>query len=81
MKRQLILNPNNTRSLNTVLINEKEYVLDKFELKKYYQYKIKDNPIKEELFLIWLENYQTLKYSIYINSSPNHLPSKIKNLA
>ncbi|WP_110957829.1 hypothetical protein [Vibrio casei] len=81
MKRQLILNPNNTRSLNTIIINDLEYVLDKFELKKYNQYKIEGNPTKEEMFLIWLENYQTLKYSIYINSSPNHLPSKIKSVA
>lgn len=81
MKRQLILNPNNTLKLNTVLINGTEYILDKFELKSYTQYKIKGNPIKEEMFLIWLEEYQTLKYSIYINSSHNHLPSKIKSVA
>lgn len=76
-QRQLILNPNNTLKLNTVLINGKEIILDKFELKNYYQYKIKGNPIKEEMFLIWLEEYQTLKYSVYINSSHNHLPSKL----
>lgn len=50
MKRQIILNPKNTLKLNTVLINGKEYILDKFELKKYNQYKIEGNPIKEEMF-------------------------------